>query len=210
MLKWKPHFERAIELPAAEVYAALRRGQITAKGVRLPDLDVAVSLKLLAEQGKTVGELDSVAIPKDFWSLRDIYWEISAARNVIEHYCHISCQTEEVLSVFPLHMVTMGEPVDGLMRHGSFFVLSPNSRGPAAPVRRSQVRSRSMGRPQKYQWADLHVEMAALIRNGLPTKKDAAIEQLRELYRKKHGDPVPSVRSLHDWLKPYYERYSEN
>ena len=53
MTEWKPKFERAIELAAAEVYSALRKGRLTGSGVRLPDPnDVAVSIKLMAEQNK--------------------------------------------------------------------------------------------------------------------------------------------------------------
>jgi hypothetical protein len=210
MTQWRPKFERAIALAASEVYAAFGRGRLTSKGIRLPDPDIAVSLKLLGEENKKIGELDDVAIPKDFWSLPNIYWEISAARNDTEHYCQIHCSTDELISVFPIEAVTTGESVDGLIRHGSFYVLSPNSGAAATPVRRSQARGRAAGRHRKYRWDDLHVDMAALVRAGLPHKKEAAVEQVRDLYRRKYGEPVPANRTLHEFLKPYYERYSGN
>ena len=206
MTLWKPKFERAIELAASQIYTALRKGQLTTKGVRLPDADVAISLKLLAEQDKKISELDHVAIPKDFWSLPNIYWEISAARNDTEHYCQIYCPTDELMSLFPFNAVSTGEPVDGLVRHGSFYILSPTSAATATPSRRSQLRSRG-GRHPQYRWSDLHVDTAGLVRAGLPAKKEAAVEQIRQIYRKKYGEPVPAIRTLHDFLKPYYERY---
>ena len=183
--EWKPKFERAIELAASEVYTVLRKGLLISRGVRLPDPDVAISLKVLAK------------------------WEISATRNDREHYCHIHCLTDEVMFLFPLETVTTGESVDGLVRHGSFFVLSQNSAAAATLPRRSQARGRR-GRPREYRWNDLHVEMAALVREGLPAKKDAAVEHLRELYRTRCGEPVPANRTLYDWVKPYYERYCRN
>jgi hypothetical protein len=204
--EWKPKFERAIELAAAKVYAALREGRLTSKGVRLPDPDVAVSLKVLAEQETTVGELEDVAIPKDAWSLPHIYWEISAARNDDEHYCQIRCPTAEVMSLFPHDSVAAGEPLDGLAQHGSFFVLSSNS---VAPARRSQSRGRGRGRPSEYRWDDLHLEMAALVLDELPPKKDATVEYLRELCGKR-GWPVPATRTLYGWLEPYYARFGAN
>ena len=207
--EWKPKFERAVELAAAEVYAALRKGRLTSKGVRLPDPDVAVSLKLLTEQNKKVGGLDAVPIGNEFWSLQSIYWEISAARNETEHYCHILCPTDDVMSIFPVNAVTTGEPVDGLVRHGSFFVLSPTSTTAAAPARRSQGRNRG-GRPPEYRWNDLHVEMAELVSKRLPAKKDSVVAHLREVYRKRFGDPVPGHRTLYNWVKPYYERFCGN
>jgi hypothetical protein len=206
MTLWKPKFERAIELAASEIYAALRKGQLTTKGIRLPDVDVAISLKRLAEQNKKISELDDVTIPKDFWSLPNIYWEISAARNDTEHYCQIHCPTDELMSLFPFDAVSTGEPVDGLVRHGSFYVLSPKSAATATPSRRSQLRSRG-GRHPQYRWTDLHLDMAGLVRAGLPAKKEAAVEQIRQIYRTKYGEPVPAIRTIHDFLKPYYERY---
>jgi hypothetical protein len=206
MTEWKPKFERAIELAASEVYAALRKGHLTSKGKRLPDPDVAVALKLLADQNKQISELDVTAIPKDFWSLPNTYWEISAARNGAEHYCHIYCPTDELMSLFGVD-ITTGEPVDGLVQHGSFFVLSPNSAPMASPARRSKARGHRAGRPRQYQWDQLHVEMAALVRDGLPAKIDAAVEHLREAYRKTYGEPVPAPRTLYDWVEPYYHRF---
>jgi hypothetical protein len=158
MTQWKPKFERAIELAASEVYTALRKGRLTSKGVRLPDPDVAVSLTLLAEQNKALGDLEVVTIPKDFWSLPNIYWEISAARNDIEHYCHIRCMTDDLMSLFPFGAVTTGESVDGVMRHGSFYVLSASSGAAVAPGRRGQAHGRVAGRPPLYRWDYLHVE----------------------------------------------------
>jgi hypothetical protein len=206
MTEWKPKFERVIELAASEVYAVLRKGRLTSEGRRLPDPDVAVSLKLIADQNKKLGELEIVVIPKDFWSLRNIYWEISAARNDTEHYCHIHCRTDQVMALFPLNAVTAGESVDGLVRRGSFYVLSPNSGAAATPARQSQARSRG-GRHPKYRWDALHVEMAGLVRKGLPSKKEAVVEHLREFYREKIGEPVPAARTLHEWLEPYKQYF---
>jgi hypothetical protein len=211
MTEWKPKFERAIELAATEVYAVFRKGRLASRGVRLPNPNVAASLKLLAEQNKQLGELEIVAIPKDFWSLPNIYWEISAARNETEHYCHIHCPTNELMALFPIDAVTVGESVDGVMRHGSFYVLSADSGAAAvAPARRGQVRGRVAGRPPLYRWDYLHVEMAGLVRKGLPAKREAAAADLRDIYRRKFGDPVPAVRTLLEWLEPYYEQYFGN
>jgi len=209
MTEWKPKFERAIEPAAAEVYLALRKGRLTSHGVRLPDPnDVAVSVKLMAEQNKE-RELDSpVVIPNDFWSPRNIYWELSAARNETEHYCHINCSTDEVMTVFPIDTVTTGESVDGLMQHGSFFVLSPSGCTNALPpARQLQPRGRRSGRPRLYLWDYLHLEMAGLVHKGLPAKREAAAAYLQEIYRRKFGDQVPAVRTLLEMMEPYYERY---
>jgi hypothetical protein len=209
MKEWKPKFDRAIEIAACKVYLALREGRLTCKGRQLPDLDVAVSLKLLADQNKELGKLEEVAIPNDFWWLQNIYWEISAARNQTEHYCHIYCATDDVMAAFPLDTVTTGEPVHGLVRHGSFCVLSPDTAAAATSRRRSKARGR-VGAHPKYRWDDLHLEMAGLVATALPAKKEATVEHLREVYRKKHGEPVPSIRTLYDWVKPYYQRYCGN
>jgi hypothetical protein len=208
--EWKPKYERAIELAATEIYGALRKGRLSSKGVRLPDPDLEVSLKVLAEQGKQLDELEDVAIPKDAWSLPHIHWEISAARNDCEHYRYIYCPIEEVLSLFP-HDIVAGEPVDGLVRHGSFFVLARDSAAalPAAAARRSQPRGRGRGRPPEYRWSDLHLEMAAMVCEGLPSKKEAAVADLQGRCGK-HGWSVPAIRTLRDFVTPYYKRFGGN
>jgi hypothetical protein len=103
--------------------------------------------------------------------------------------------------------VITGESVDGLMQHGSFFVLSPSCcTNDALPPAR-QLQGRRSGRPRLYLWDYLHLEMAGLVHKGLPAKREAAAAYLQEIYRRKFGDQVPSVRTLLEMMEPYYERY---
>jgi hypothetical protein len=210
--EWKPKYDIAIELAASEIYAALARGRLTSRGVLLPSPDVEASLKMLDEEGKKVGDLEIVAIPKTVWSLPQIYWEISAARNNNVHYCHIRCLTEEVLRLFPQDNIVDSQPLgDGLVQYGSFFVLSSNSAATTSAVagRQSKSRSRGRGRPSEYRWTDLHVEMAGLVLKGLPAKKDAAVEHVRQVCVERQW-PVPAIRTVREWLTPYYQVYGGN
>jgi hypothetical protein len=213
--EWKPNYERAIELATAKVYVALREGRLTSKGVLRPGLDPDVSLKPLADQGKKVTELEYVTIPKDFWWQPGINWEISAARNNSTQYCLIHCPTEEVMSLFPHHTVADGVPVEGLVRHGSFFVLLSDSTAlsSASPARRSQSRRGPGGAPPKYPWAELDVEIAfalAGVRRGDPLpKRDSLVKELQAVSTKR-GWPCPAERTLLDRLARFYERLGEN
>jgi hypothetical protein len=202
---WRPKYEKAIELAAAKIYVELREGRLTARGKRLPDLDPATALKILTEQKQPLADLDDLAIPKDFWSLPHIYWEPSAARNDREHYCQIFCNTEQVMSLFPYDKLWTGEPVEGLARYGSFFVLSNATS--TLPKQRAQSIRRSRGRPEQHQWGPFHLDMAEVIRNGeLPPKREAAIAMVQEMFSRR-GMKIPGRTAIREQLLPYYERF---
>src|SRR5262249_52719015 len=202
--EWRPQYEKAIECAAAEIYVALRKGRLTAKGKLLPDPDPAVALRILAKQKQSLAEIDDADIPKDFWSLRHIYWEPSAARNDHEHYCQIWCDTDQVMSLFPYDKLCTGEPVT-LMRHGPVFVLgNATAEQPTRPRSTQRARGRPPG--SQFQWGFFHCEMTQTIIDGkLPSKKEAAIDMVQGWF-KQRGLKTPSRSIIQGELAPYYER----
>jgi hypothetical protein len=204
---WYQRYQRAIELPAAKVYVALKEGTLTAKGILLSHIDPDRALAALAKEGHDLAEAESVEIPKEFWSQREIFWEQSAARNETQHYCQIFCETESVLSLFPLKTLTQGVEVSGVERYGSFFILNDTGLAPARPTTR---RSREGGRPQQYPWDHFHVEVACVVqRNGMPDKKEAAIEYFRKWFMDRTGKS-PSRSMIGEKLTPYYRELVRN
>jgi hypothetical protein len=206
---WCPQYRKAIELPTAKVYVALKEGTLSAKGKLLPDLDPKKALNALAKEGRDLADARDVEIPREFWSLRKIFWEKSAARNEDQHYCQIYCQTEDVLSVFPLESLIQGVQVSGLERFGSLFVLND----PALAITRpTTLRSRKggTGRPAKYSWDVFHLEVASIVeQHKLPEKKEAAIEHFRKWFFDCFGKS-PSRTMIGDRLTPYYQRFVKN
>jgi hypothetical protein len=203
---WIPQYRKAIELPAAKIYVALKERKLSAQGILLPDVDVK---KAFAKESSDLSSAKNVEIPRGLWSLEQIFWEKSAARNETEHYCQIFCQTQEVLQIFPLNSLMQGVQVSGVERFGSFFILNDPALAPARrPIRRSQNQGR--GRPQKYAWDDFHLEVACIFqRNGMPDKKEAAIELLQKWFVDRTGKS-PSRSMIGEKLTPYYQRLVKN
>jgi hypothetical protein len=191
---WTPHYERAIEYPASRIFVALRNGSLTAKGRRLEGPDIRQAFDSLDEQGRDIFEVEYTEIPRSFWSLQGIDFDASAASNGQLHYCHVSCLTNEMLSVFP------GDPseVNGVHRVGDAFVLRERQK-----VSRTSV---ALGRPA-YPWDRFHVEVAVLLqRKELPSKKEAAIAHFQSWFQRELG-LRPSRAAIGDKLKPYYDRF---
>jgi hypothetical protein len=199
---WRPKYKRAMELPKARVYAALADGKLTARGVLLPHVDHKKAIDDLAQSGKDLSDLPAVEIPREFWSQHQIFWELSAARNGGDHYCHIYCKSQDVMSVFPIRSLRAGSEIC-VERFGSYLVLQDAD----ATVRgRTKPRSRS-GRPPEYRWDEFHAEVASLIkRDALPEKKEAAIDLLRHWYVSR-GQKPPGRTMIGEKLTVYYERF---
>jgi hypothetical protein len=121
-------------------------------------------------------------------------FEISAARNEKANYCHITVSTEELLSVFPGER----QQVSGVEQVGYSFIVTEQT--PKSIVR--GVR----GRPS-YPWEAFHLEVASLLqKNGLPKKKEAAIQLLQDWFERQLG-VRPSRAAISQKLTPYYETF---
>jgi hypothetical protein len=167
----------------------------------LPDIDPGVAVSLLEKEGRTLLDIEDAAIPKEFWCPASIFWEESAARGETKHFCQILCETEELLSVFPYDGLASSFPAN-VENCGSFFVIKNSSR----PAQRRPARNRRpRGRPKKFDWDEIHYDLASLVkRNALPDKKEAAIALLKEMALKRGAEP-PSRAALWPKLQHYYD-----
>jgi hypothetical protein len=192
--EWEPHYRLAIEYPASRIFVALKGGSLRGQGRLLPAVDRDEALSILEASDRSVFDIAPTDIPPSFWTLQGIDFEASAAKNSAHHYCHVSFVTEDVLSVFPGER----EEATGIERVGDSFVLS--ERG---TVRRT---AGHRGRPS-YPWDAFHIEVADLLRrDGLPAKKEAAIECFQSWFQREHG--IRASRSvIGDKLKPYYDKF---
>lgn len=191
---WIHQHRRAIEYPASQIFVRLRSGALPAKGRLLPGGDFEAARSQLETDGRDVFDFAVTDIPPTFWSLQGMDFDASAAGNGTNYYCHISCRTDDVLSVFPGER----QEVTGVQRLGDSFIL---------PEKPSIVRfAQRRGRPP-FPWSAFHLEVADLIRqNKLPEKKEAAIEHFRSWFDREHG--IKASRSVvGEKLKPYYDRF---
>jgi len=186
--QWLPLITPAMELPAAELFLKLRRGQIEATGKLLPD-GVEIIDFLEDQNSYSRGNFDNLVdsvIPHGFWTMPGIDW---LANSVTAHgscYCDVSMSVEALMSLFPGKRT----PVHGAEFVGDCLLVKELS---ADDVPRPP--RRTPGRPPAFAWEAFHVEVADLIKSGrLPQKKEAAIQQMprTERYCDRSGRDAPS------------------
>ncbi|HWX32812.1 MAG TPA: hypothetical protein VNZ53_35950 [Steroidobacteraceae bacterium] len=189
--EWKVKYAGAIEVPAVQIFLALKKGELQAKGQNFVDLDFDV------EFGPEFHAPPVLDIPALFWSLSGIDFDASAAKNGRDHYYHIFCSTEDVFAKFP---GDKREPVDGVERIGTSFLLKETAEKiPLLNARR--------GRPPTYPWDAFHREVTSLVKEDkLPRKKEACIQDFQDWFRDKFG-VRPSRAAVGEKLKPYYDRF---
>jgi hypothetical protein len=194
---WLPKYEQAIVQPAAKIAKALMDGSLRAKGRLLPGANVDDARPIIEANGGTIFDIELTDIPPTFWNLKGIDFDASAAGSETEYYCHISCLSDDVISLFP----PQGEEITGVRKIGKSFILcgEPSTLRPGS----------SRGRPP-YRWDLLHLEVTALLLQGeLPAKKEAAIQHFKSLFFEKHHIS-PGRTAIGEKLKPYYDRFMKN
>jgi hypothetical protein len=98
-IEWQPQYDRATEYAASQIFVALREGRLRASGRLLPSLNVDEAIASLEAQKRYIGDLPLAEIPRSFWSLKGIHFEISAAQNSEAYYCHVLLLTDDLLTV---------------------------------------------------------------------------------------------------------------
>jgi hypothetical protein len=198
--QWLPLVASAMEVPATELFLALRRGQIDAQGKRLP-AGVEIIDFLEDQNSYSRGDFDDLVdsvIPHDFWKMPGIDWLSNAVTAHGNCYCDVSMSVEALMSQFP------GErtPVDVAEFVGDFLLVKKPSED---NVR--QLPGRTRGRPLACAWETFHVEVADLIKSGrMPQKKEAAI-QLMVSWFENTQKQKPSRSAVSEKLTPYYRRF---
>jgi hypothetical protein len=142
--QWLPLVTAAMELPAAELFLKLRRGEIEALGKLLP---VGVEIIDFVEdqspyaRGHFSNLVDDV-IPHDSWTMSGIDWFSNAVTGHGNCYCDVSMPVEVLMRLFPADRT----PVDGAEFVGELLVVKEPADGTRPPPRRT------LGRPPVFAW----------------------------------------------------------
>jgi hypothetical protein len=196
---WLPLVTSAMEVPAAELFLLLRRGQIEAQGKKLPagvEIIDFIEDQSSYSQGDFDNLVDSV-IPTEFWTMSGIDWLSNAVTAHGSCYCDVSMSVEALMRLLP------GErtPVEGAEFVGNFLLIKEHAASNVVRLRRTP------GRPPTFGWESFHVEVADLIRNGrMPQKKEAAIQQLVSWFENTQKQK-PSRSAVSEKLTPYYRKF---
>jgi hypothetical protein len=204
MRQWLPLVKATMELPAAELFSKLRRGQIEAQGKLLP-AGVEIIDFLENQNSYARGKFDDLVesvIPHDFWTMQGIDWVSNAVTAHGECYCDLSMPVEVLMTLFP----GKSTPIDRAEFVGDFLLVKQPAEG---SVR--QTPRRTLGRPPLFAWEAFHVEVADLIRSGrMPQKKEAAIQHMMSWFENTPGGKKPSRSAVSEKLTPYYRRFFSN
>jgi hypothetical protein len=196
---WLPLVTSAMEVPAAELFLLLRRGQIEARGKKLP-AGVEIIDFIEDQSSYSRGDFDNLVdsvIPTEFWTMSGIDWLSNAVTAHGSCYCDVSMSVEALMRLLP------GErtPVEGAEFVGNFLLIKEHAASNVVRMRRTP------GRPPTFAWESFHVEVADLIRNGrMPQKKEAAIQQLVSWFENTQKQK-PSRSAVSEKLTPYYRKF---
>ena len=130
--KWLPLLTIAMELPAAELFLKLRRGQIETMGKILP---AGAEIIDFVEQYKSYGRSDfddlvDSPIPQDYWTMPGIDWLSNALTARGKHYCDVSISVEVLMRLFPGER----EPVIGAQFVGNCILVKESTEGSIRPL----------------------------------------------------------------------------
>jgi hypothetical protein len=199
--QWLPLVAAAMELPAAELYLKLRRGEIETLGKLLP-AEVEIIDFLEDEESyspRTFDDLADTVVPHDFWTMRGIDWVSNAVSANGQCYCDVSISVPVLMSLFPGQRT----PVAGAEFVGDFLLVKESGEGNV-----QQAPRRALGRPPAFAWEAFHVEVADLIKNGrLPQEKEAAIQQMIDWFECTQGGQKPSRSAVSEKLTLYYRKF---
>lgn len=199
MADWNEILEAHLELPKAEIYMALRKGQLTGYGKLLPDHDVDKAIEKLNENGDWAWEdLPYQKIPASFWRLDGMDWDASAAHSKDEHFAHIYVDVDELFSIFPIP----DAQVKAIKQiSGRFMLYEANDKVPTTSAGKR-------GRPPLKNWHEIQHELTRLLIAGeLPDKQTACISLLQEWWARKFKDPAPKTTSLKMVVSDFYQKF---
>jgi hypothetical protein len=200
--EWLSQVTAEMELPAADLFLKLRRGELKAQGKLLPP---GVQIIDFVEQGNSYSRSDfddliDATIPPDFWTMGGIDWIANAVSARGRCYCDVSLSVAALMSLFPGSRA----PVLRAEFVGDYLLVqeSDEENAPHAPPKRTP------GRPTVFAWDAFHVEVADLFRSGrMPQKKEAGIQQMLSWFESTQGGKKPSRSAVSEKLTPYYRRF---
>jgi hypothetical protein len=199
--QWLPLIASAMELPAAELFLKLRRGEIEAMGKRLPH-GVEIIDFLEDQNSYSRGEFDDLVdtvVPHDLWTMLGIDWLSNAVTAHGSCYCDVSMSVEVLMRLLPGTRI----PVVGAELVGSCLLVKEQATANIVPLPR-----KALGRPPRFAWEAFHVEVADLIKSGrMPGKKEAAIQHMLGWFASTQGGQAPSRSAVSEKLTPYYRRF---
>lgn len=193
---WEQERDSYVDLFATEILLQLRKGNLKARGTKLPFSDRKSVNKYLSFKEIGLEDLNVVEIPDNLWVTKAVNWEESSLTHPKHAFIWIHLDTSEVLKLFPPKRILNGA-VAGVLT-GAAAITSP-------PIVIEANLSSKRGRPP-LPWELFHVEVARLFRDDkMPSKKESAIAYFTNWFKKELGEEA-SRSAVGQRLKIYYDQ----
>jgi hypothetical protein len=194
--KWDHTFLEFLEYFKSKIYVDLYEGKLIGTGIKLAATNTSQIDHVIEKNDIRLEELEFSQIGQREWMYSRIDWDNSVLFGAEFSYCWVRFEVESMLSTYPLPELLT---VCSMRRLCDSYIL--DEQNPSEVSRETR-----RGRPP-LPWELFHVEVAARAKEGtLPDKKEAAISELEEWFRNKHGIKV-GRSSIGQKLTPYYQRF---
>ncbi len=196
---WHVQYSDYVDQFQNSLCTALRKGDIIALGVKLPDKYLSSTAEEFEQYAQIEDNLDNrneTEIPKKHWISNNINWAASALKGRDYHFIRVNLAFRDVFLLFPPYELMVTGKAKQI---GESYVVPTSTIGQIA--RRHSKR----GRPP-LPWDEFHVEVARMFRDDeMPQKKESAIAHFQSWFDQKLDCKV-SRSAIGERLKPYYNQ----
>jgi len=194
--EWSAKLDHLLDNYRLRILNLLHDGQLGARGRKLPD---TVSVD---DAAKGFHDTPWDTIPSNYWATARLDWGLHCAQGRGATYRSIKIVTSDLFREFPLPAPQQASEV---VQVGDNFILLDDTTIRARRHERSAP-SGLLGRPPLINWTEFHVEVAARLRDGLPSKQESFISEMQEWCKKRWGREVGRSTVL-EKISPYYDRF---
>jgi len=198
--EWRELHDAYIDQFQTELLLALRKGQLTAYGRKLPRPDRDRTQRLFERLGQYTEDIEPQKIPKELWVSTFVDWQESSLTTAKTAFVWIAVELKDLLERFPPNELIAPEKISQI---GGCFAIAERA---FAEGKKSTAGNR--GRPP-LPWDRFYVEVARLYKEDeMPTKKEAAIQHFQTWFEQELGLNA-SRTAIGQKLKPFFDGLSE-
>lgn len=198
--EWLQLHDAYIDQFRTELLLALRKGQLTAHGRKLPHTDRDKARELFDKQESYTESIEPEVIPPEFWVSNFVDWDECSITSPRRAFVWISIEVSKLLERFPPNELI---PAEKLSKVGECYAIAER-----AFAERKKSTANTRGRPA-LPWDRFYVEVARLYKdNEMPEKKEAAIQHFQTWFEQELGLQA-SRSAIGQKLKPFFDRLSE-
>lgn len=196
---WRQDHLRQFSLDAANLFASLKGGSVTASGFKVFGKTFDEARKTIKSRSLNFRTMERISISPEEWSLDGMSWDDCTLQTELHLYCCVAIYRDELLSHFPPKLIN--SPNGGFC--DDLFIVSEDK---VFEFVEDDAKNTKPGRPTK-NWDAFYLELTDRLMNGrLPKKQSAAAYEMRMWFKDELGEKV-GLSTISEKLKPFYDRF---